>query len=229
MDAGSITAQRTAGVSGTAIRLFAPAHAGASGPRRPARSGGAGAQPLAGHRPSAAGLRRPGDRPGRRTGRSAGFLGRARSTASVRSKWRPAHERPSRAPTSSFRSSRSGRPTRRWTGTGWAPRRSSWPWTTTCRRPPPSPAEALFVIDERDQFLATRAAGEFAGYPDPQATLGEVLREGRAPAGRPRSGIASGRRAGRRRLRLRDPAPRRTAGAGPGVAPLSAPADQVSG
>jgi ornithine cyclodeaminase/alanine dehydrogenase-like protein (mu-crystallin family) len=40
--------------------------------------------------------------------------------------------------------------------------------------------EALFVVDERDQFLATRSAGSFAGYPDPDATLGEVLR-GDAP------------------------------------------------
>ena len=45
--------------------------------------------------------------------------------------------------------------------------------------------EALFVVDERDQFLATRAGGGFAGYPDPAATLGEALREGLArPAGR---------------------------------------------
>jgi ornithine cyclodeaminase/alanine dehydrogenase-like protein (mu-crystallin family) len=40
--------------------------------------------------------------------------------------------------------------------------------------------EALFVVDERDQFLATRSGLSFAGYPDPDATLGEVLR-GEAP------------------------------------------------
>jgi Predicted ornithine cyclodeaminase, mu-crystallin homolog len=45
--------------------------------------------------------------------------------------------------------------------------------------------EALFVVDERDQFLATRAGGSFAGYPDPAATLGEALRDGLArPDGR---------------------------------------------
>lgn len=38
--------------------------------------------------------------------------------------------------------------------------------------------EAFFVTDERDQFLATRAGGEeFAAYPDPDATIGEVLRD----------------------------------------------------
>jgi ornithine cyclodeaminase/alanine dehydrogenase-like protein (mu-crystallin family) len=36
--------------------------------------------------------------------------------------------------------------------------------------------QAFFVVDERSQFLATRAGGGyFAGYPDPDATLGEAL------------------------------------------------------
>ena len=36
--------------------------------------------------------------------------------------------------------------------------------------------EAFFVVDERDQFKAARSAGSFAGYPDPDATLGEIFR-----------------------------------------------------
>ena len=46
--------------------------------------------------------------------------------------------------------------------------------------------EALFVVDEREQFLATRAAGGFfAGYPDPAGTLGDALRgDLRRPRGR---------------------------------------------
>jgi ornithine cyclodeaminase/alanine dehydrogenase-like protein (mu-crystallin family) len=41
------------------------------------------------------------------------------------------------------------------------------------------------VVDERDQFLAARDGGDFAGYPDPTATLGEVLRDRPVrPAGR---------------------------------------------
>ena len=36
-------------------------------------------------------------------------------------------------------------------------------------------AAALFVVDERGQFLANRATGIFAGYPDPAATMGEAL------------------------------------------------------
>lgn len=34
---------------------------------------------------------------------------------------------------------------------------------------------ALFVVDERAQFLANRDAGAFDGYPDPAATLGETI------------------------------------------------------
>ena len=43
---------------------------------------------------------------------------------------------------------------------------------------------ALFVTDDRGQFLANRDAGQFDGYPDPTATLGEVILGGTArPAG----------------------------------------------
>lgn len=34
---------------------------------------------------------------------------------------------------------------------------------------------ALFIADERSQFLATRDAGRFTGYPDPMTTLGEAI------------------------------------------------------
>jgi ornithine cyclodeaminase len=45
---------------------------------------------------------------------------------------------------------------------------------------------ALFVVDERGQFLANRDAGQFDDYPDPAATLGEAILEGlpRPPSGR---------------------------------------------
>lgn len=44
---------------------------------------------------------------------------------------------------------------------------------------------ALFVVDERGQFLANRDAGQFDGYPDPAATLGEAIL---ADLGRPAIG-----------------------------------------
>jgi len=37
---------------------------------------------------------------------------------------------------------------------------------------------ALFLVDHREQFLANRDAGNFDGYPDPTATLGEAIRAG---------------------------------------------------
>ena len=41
---------------------------------------------------------------------------------------------------------------------------------------------ALFLVDERDQFLANRDAGQFDDYPDPTATIGEAMLDGtRAP------------------------------------------------
>ena len=36
-------------------------------------------------------------------------------------------------------------------------------------------AAALFLVDQREQFLANRDAGLFDGYPDPAATLGEAI------------------------------------------------------
>jgi ornithine cyclodeaminase/alanine dehydrogenase len=37
---------------------------------------------------------------------------------------------------------------------------------------------ALFLVDDRGQFLANRVAGAFDDYPDPTATLGEALLDG---------------------------------------------------
>jgi ornithine cyclodeaminase/alanine dehydrogenase-like protein (mu-crystallin family) len=37
---------------------------------------------------------------------------------------------------------------------------------------------ALFLVDDRGQFLANRDAGAFDGYPDPTATLGEAIIDG---------------------------------------------------
>lgn len=39
-------------------------------------------------------------------------------------------------------------------------------------------AASAFLVDEREQFLANRAAGQFDGYPDPGGTLGEAILAG---------------------------------------------------
>ena len=44
---------------------------------------------------------------------------------------------------------------------------------------------ALFLVDDRGQYLANRDAGNFDGYPDPSATIGEaILARWPRPAGR---------------------------------------------
>jgi ornithine cyclodeaminase/alanine dehydrogenase len=44
---------------------------------------------------------------------------------------------------------------------------------------------ALFLVDQREQFLANRQAGLFDGYPEPTATLGEAIMAGTPrPSGR---------------------------------------------
>lgn len=45
---------------------------------------------------------------------------------------------------------------------------------------------ALFLVDDRGQFLANRDAGQFDDYPEPTATLGEAVLDGtiRPPTGR---------------------------------------------
>ena len=64
---------------------------------------------------------------------------------------------------------------------------------------------ALFLVDDRGQFLANRDAGLFDGYPDPTATIGEAILAGTAAAGgRPGRRDASRGRPGGRRLRSRD-------------------------
>jgi ornithine cyclodeaminase/alanine dehydrogenase-like protein (mu-crystallin family) len=40
---------------------------------------------------------------------------------------------------------------------------------------------ALFLVDDRGQFLVNRDAGLFDGYPDPTATIGEALLGGIMP------------------------------------------------
>jgi ornithine cyclodeaminase/alanine dehydrogenase-like protein (mu-crystallin family) len=42
----------------------------------------------------------------------------------------------------------------------------------------------LFVVDHRDQFLVNREAGQFDGYPDPAAMIGEAM-DGTTGASRP--------------------------------------------
>ena len=72
---------------------------------------------------------------------------------------------------------------------------------------------ALFLTDDRDQFLANRTETQFVGYPEPMAMIGEAIAAGTPRPDGPRAGLAPGRRPGRCRLRRRHPAGRRSAAA----------------
>ena len=57
-------------------------------------------------------------------------------------------------------------------------------YATYCNAEVPRQA-ALFLVDQREQYLANRDAGNFENYPDPAATIGEAILAGtQRPAGR---------------------------------------------
>jgi alanine dehydrogenase len=193
MEAGTITAARTAAISGTAIRHFLSGGTGAEGPAVRAAGValrvailGAGAQARS-HLP-VVGFLLPGARvrvvdldPARAAGlaeesRAIEGIGSIEAVTSV-----------SQAVDSAdlVISMVSFGPNRQMLDPAWlAPDALFVAVDYDMQVPAALAREAFFVVDERDQFLATRSGPTFAGYPDPDATLGEVFR-GDAP---PRAG-----------------------------------------
>ena len=178
MDAAIITAARTAAISGTAIRHFLPEGSGPGG--QPARVAllGAGAQarshiPIIGHLlPDA--LVRLTDVDGERAAAlaleasSMPGIGAAESVSSVREAVESADVVVSVV---------SFGPSRQALDPAWLGPETLFVAVDYDMQAPAALArEALFVVDERDQFLATRSGPTFAGYPDPDATLGQLLR-----------------------------------------------------
>jgi ornithine cyclodeaminase/alanine dehydrogenase-like protein (mu-crystallin family) len=189
LDAGPITAERTAAITGVAIRAWAPEVAGR--PRRAALIG-AGVQgrshvPVLGHLLPGVELAIYD----RDAGRAAALAEAARGTggiaaATVAGSARAAIDGADVVVTvASFVEP----PERQVMTNDWlAPGALVVPvdYATYCAAEVARDA-SLFVVDHRDQFLATRDAGQFDGYPDPVAMFGEALDatsgEGR-PAGR---------------------------------------------
>ena len=175
LDAGPITAERTAATSGVAIRP------GAAG-RRPRAAGrahrrrGPGPEPRAGDRARAAGRAARGVRPG--PGRAEALAAYAPTVDGIEARpWRP-----TRAPRRGRGRRRHGRVVR---GPARAPgddrRLARARHARRARglrdvlRGLGRPRGGLFVVDHLDQFLANREAGQFDGYPDPGAMIGEAL------------------------------------------------------
>ncbi len=180
LDGGPITALRTAAVSGVAIRRFAPVVTGRA-PR--AALVGAGVQGRS-HLAVLGGLL-PGvsltlfDRHPERAGaladaaRATTGIGEVAVAPDARSAVRDADVVVTAA---------SFGPVRQVMTSDWlAPDALVVPvdYATYCAAEVAATA-ALFLVDERGQFLANRDAGQFDGYPDPTATIGEAILDGTA-------------------------------------------------
>ena len=177
LDGGPLTAHRTAAVSGVAIRAFAPV---LTGRRLRVALTGAGVQGHS-HLPVLAHLlpdselvlfdRHP-DRVERLADAAAGHgFGDVRSAASAREAIEGADI---------VITAVSFGPVRQTVPPDWiAPGALVVPvdYATSISAAVAREA-ALFVVDERGQLVANRAAGLFDDYPDPATTLGEVLRDG---------------------------------------------------
>lgn len=186
LDAGPITAERTAATSGVAIRAFAPAVGGA--PR--AALIGAGVQgrshvPVLGH-----------VLPGvelaifdRDPGRAASLAALAAVTTGIASVWvaGSAREAVEGADIVVTVASFVPPPERQVMTNDWlSPNALVVPvdYATYCAAEVARDAD-LFLVDHTAQFLANRDSGNFDGYPDPTAMIGEAVVQGlRRPAGR---------------------------------------------
>jgi alanine dehydrogenase len=177
LDAGPITAQRTAAVSGVAIRVWAPVVAG-----RPHRAAlvGAGVQghshvPVLGHVLPGVDLVLYDRSPERaeslaETARGTEGIGTARVVGSAR-------EAVDGADVVITAASFVAPPERQVMTNDWlAPRALVVPvdYATYCSAEVAREA-AMFLVDHREQFLANRDAGQFDDYPDPTAMFGERL------------------------------------------------------
>jgi ornithine cyclodeaminase/alanine dehydrogenase-like protein (mu-crystallin family) len=178
LDAGPITAERTAAISGVAIARFAPPIAGRA---RRAALIGAGVQ--ARHHLPVLGHVLPGvelaifDRHPDRTEALAELaigtegIAAARPAAGARDAVRDADVVVTAA---------SFGPVRQVMTSDWLAADAlvvPVDYATYCSAEVAAGA-ALFLVDQREQFLANRDAGNFDGYPDPMGTLGEALVEG---------------------------------------------------
>jgi ornithine cyclodeaminase/alanine dehydrogenase-like protein (mu-crystallin family) len=186
LDAGAITAERTAAVSGLAIARFAPLVAG-----RPPRAAliGAGVQgrshlPVLGHLLPGVELTVFDRHPERAEDLAAA----ARDVVGVGSARAGESARDAIAAADVVVTAASFGPVRQVMTPEWLADDAlvvAVDYATYCSAEVASDA-SLFLVDQREQFLANRDAGLFEGYPAPTATLGEAIVAGttRPPTGR---------------------------------------------
>jgi ornithine cyclodeaminase/alanine dehydrogenase-like protein (mu-crystallin family) len=175
LDGGTITANRTAAVSGVAIQAFAPP--AGDGPLRAALIG-AGTQggshlPVLGHV-------LPGVQLSifdRHPERAELLAARARDTPGIASAAASPSARSAIREAAVVVTAASFGPVRQVMTTDWLRPNAlvvAVDYATYCSADVARTAD-LFLVDEREQFRANRAAGAFDDYPDPAATIGEAL------------------------------------------------------
>ena len=175
LDAGPITAERTAAISGVAIDRFAPAVAG-----RPPRVAliGAGVQGHAHLAPI--GRVAPGAELtvfDRHPDRAEALAATARTIPGIATARAAASARDAIEVADIVVTAASFGPVRQVMTTDWLTRDAlvvAVDYATYCSAGVAEDA-ALFLVDERGQFLANRDAGLFDDYPDPGGTLGEAI------------------------------------------------------
>ena len=187
LDGGPITAERTAAVSGVGLRHFGPAAGGAAAEVAMIGAGVQGRSHLA----VFAGLL-PGARLrifDRSPERAAGLAAVARATEGIGSAEVAATARDAVDGAGVVFSAASFGPAeeRQSMTNDWLREDATIipiDYATYCAAEVARDA-ALFVVDHREQYLANRDAGNFDGYPDPMATIGEAILAGTPrPAGR---------------------------------------------
>jgi ornithine cyclodeaminase/alanine dehydrogenase-like protein (mu-crystallin family) len=175
LDGGPITAERTAAISGIAIRAFAPAALD-----EPVRAAliGAGTQgrshlPVLGHL-------LPGVQLAifdRHLDRAERLAQLARETAGIGSATASTTAQAAVREAGVVLTAASFGPVRQVMTNDWLQPNAlvvAVDYATYCSAQVARTAD-LFLVDEREQFLANRAAGVFDDYPDPAATIGEAL------------------------------------------------------
>ena len=180
LDGGPITAQRTAAVSGVAVRRFGPPLSG-----RPARAAliGAGVQghshlPVFGHLLPGVELHLFD----RDRGRAESLAAAARGTAGIGRVEMHDDARSAVAGADVVLTAASFGPAaeRQSMTNAWLHDDATVipiDYATYCAAEVARGA-ALFLVDHRDQYLANRDAGNFDGYPDPDAMIGEAILAG---------------------------------------------------
>jgi ornithine cyclodeaminase/alanine dehydrogenase-like protein (mu-crystallin family) len=186
LDGGPITAARTSAVSGVALRRWGPVPRRPDGPR--VALIGAGVQGHA-HLP-VIGRVLPGTRlviHDRDAERATGLAGVARTIEGIAGAEATATAREAAEGADVVITAASFGPVQQVMTREWlAPDATvvAVDYATYCSAEVAREA-ALFLVDERGQFEANRAAGAFDGYPDPAMTIGKaILSDVARPAGR---------------------------------------------